>query len=87
MPRNGSTDNTTIWVICAIVLVASAIVGAFSPSGSTSAPSSSSYAPEQNSFEYRYARERFRQEGYSSADADTAAKAVYKFHQAQQSRK
>lgn len=42
---------------------------------------------DRNSFEHRYANERFKQEGFSSKDAQTAADAVYKFNQAQKARK
>lgn len=55
--------------------------------GSSSTTSSSTPATvDTNSFEYRYARERFRQEGMSTSDADTAAKAVAKFQEAQRAR-
>lgn len=52
--------------------------------GSSAPQSSSTSAP--TSQEYRYARERFRQEGFSNSDADTAARAVIKFHEAQKAR-
>jgi hypothetical protein len=45
------------------------------------------YTPANTgSVEYRYAKERFKQEGFSSSDADTAARAVLKFHEAQKAR-
>jgi len=42
---------------------------------------------DRGSFEHRYATERFKQEGFSGKDAQTAADAVYKFNQAQKARK
>lgn len=49
---------------------------------------SSSYEPsvDTNSFDYRYSKTRFRMEGYSGKDSETAARAIYKFNQAQKNR-
>lgn len=44
------------------------------------------YVPNQNSVEHRYATERFKQEGLSTSDAQKAADAVLKFHNAQKNR-
>lgn len=48
-----------------------------------------SYVPssDNSSFEHRYAKERVKLEGYSNADAETAARAVVKFHETQKKRK
>jgi len=40
----------------------------------------------RDSFEHKYATERFKQEGFSAADAQQAADAVIKFHNAQKNR-
>jgi hypothetical protein len=52
----------------------------------TSATTATQPTPNTTSVEYQYAKERFRQEGFNSADSDTAAKAVLKFHEAQKAR-
>lgn len=57
----------------------SALVGG--NSGSTPPPASN------NTFEHRYATERFKQEGYSQRESQQAADAVVKFLQAQEARK
>jgi len=41
---------------------------------------------DTNSFDYKYSKARFRMEGYSGKDSETAAKAIYKFNQAQKNR-
>lgn len=66
-----------ILVMLGLVLIGNAIIG---DNGGTSV------APSTSSPEFRYAKERFKQEGYNSSDAETAAKAVIKFHEAQKSR-
>ncbi len=43
-------------------------------------------APSSPTTEHRYVRERFRQEGYSDREAQQAADAIIKFHNAQQNR-
>lgn len=88
MSNGNSSDNTMIWLVCAVILGCSVIANMFSTNSGGSLPSVPQSAdPARNTPEYRYARERFRQEGYSSTDAETAASAVYKFHQAQQARR
>jgi hypothetical protein len=42
---------------------------------------------DTNSFDYKYSKARFQVEGYSNKDSETAAKAIYKFNQAQKNRK
>lgn len=41
---------------------------------------------DTNSFDYRYSKARFQVEGYSTKDSETAARAIYKFNQAQKNR-
>jgi hypothetical protein len=48
--------------------------------------SSSSTTKESTGFDYNYAKNRFKQEGYSDKDARTAAEAVLKFEAAQRNR-
>jgi hypothetical protein len=57
------------------------LLGRVSGSGSTAAPE-----PSRSTFEHRYATERLRQEGYSNTEAQQAADAIIKFHNAQQNR-
>lgn len=45
-----------------------------------------SQPPDRNSIEHRYVRERFRQEGYNSSEAQQAADAIIRFHEAQKNR-
>ena len=79
-----STNSKSIWPVIFLALFAGVVVQAMvtscAPSNSSSAPSPS---VNNSSFEHRYAKERFRQEGYSDKDAQTAADAVLKFHNAQ----
>lgn len=75
-----ANNNTNFWPIVLIVIGIAALLQVFSIN---SANTTATTPTTSNTFEYRYAKERFRQEGFSSADADTAAKAVIKFHEAQ----
>lgn len=50
--------------------------------GSTYTPPNNS----NNSFEHNYVKNRFKLEGYSNKDSETAAKAIMKFHEAQKKR-
>lgn len=77
---NDSSKGLSMWMIAGVVVVFAWILQALS-SGS------SSYSPapvSRGTFEHRYATERFKQEGFSSSDAATAADAVVRFHEAQQ---
>jgi hypothetical protein len=80
-------NNKSIWPILFIVLFAGVFIQTLlgcheSPSGNSSTPRS-----EPNSFEYRYAKERLKQEGYSDKNSATAAEAILKFHNAQKNRR
>lgn len=46
----------------------------------------STKTPEPNNFEYNYAKNRFKQEGYSDKDSRAAAEAILKFEAAQRNR-
>lgn len=54
--------------------------------GCSDTSTNTTYTPS-NSSEYNYAKNRFKAEGYSTKDSETAAKAVMKFHEAQKRRK
>jgi hypothetical protein len=47
------------------------------------------YTPsvDTNSFDYKYSKTRFKMEGYSDKDSDTAARAIMKFNEAQKNRR
>jgi hypothetical protein len=80
MSANEQNGNLWIWgvvVFCGLATV----VGSCSDSGTPAA-----YTPNRNSVEHRYATERFRQEGLSSKEAQQAADAVIKFHNAQKNK-
>ena len=49
---------------------------------------SGNYNPPVNtdSFDYRYSKTRFKMEGFSDKDSDTAARAIMKFNEAQKNR-
>lgn len=42
---------------------------------------------DTNSFDYKYSKTRFKMEGYSDKDSDTAARAIMKFNEAQNNRR
>lgn len=76
-----NSNNTSFWPLILVAAVLGALVQIIA-GGNDSSP-----APTNtNSAEYRYTKERFKQEGFSNSDADTAAKAVLKFHEAQKAR-
>lgn len=80
-----NNNSTGVWSVLVIAFVLAALVmSAFS--GNSGSSTSSAPAVDRGSFEHRYATERFRQEGFSSADAQQAADAVIKFHNAQKNR-
>lgn len=80
-----NSSDTSIWPLILIAgvlgVVAQMIVGS-----STSSTTSATATPNTNSAEYRYTKERFRQEGFNSSDSDAATQAVLKFHAAQKAR-
>jgi hypothetical protein len=94
MNTNNSSTNNLSWIwwgILGLALLSALFkTNDSSTSSSTSGSSySSSSAPvgvDRNSFEHRYAKERVRLEGYSDREAEQAADAIIKFHNAQQNR-
>lgn len=85
---NNNNNSTNLWTVIIIAFVlGAALLGSFS--GNSSSSTSSRPAPSavnRGSFEHRYVTERFKQEGFSSSDAQQAADAVIKFHNAQKNR-
>lgn len=72
-----------VWVLFGLSVVVSAMT---SCQGTTNSSTTQSVPVNRNSVEHRYATERFKQEGLSQKDAQTAADAVLKFHNAQKNK-
>lgn len=81
--KSEESGSAVVWGVIAIGLLAT-VIGSCQNSGGGS--SSTSYTPSRSSVEHRYATERFKQEGLSSNDAQKAADAVIKFHNAQKNK-
>ena len=82
-----NSNSGSIWPIVWILLGVAVVLQMIAGNNSSSTTSTSTSTPSNTgSFEYRYAKERFKQEGFSNSDADTAARAVLKFHEAQKAR-
>lgn len=88
--KNSNQDNN-VW-LGVLLVVGLALLGGLFNSGGGNNGNNNGYnvpntaTPNQNSFEHRYVRERFKQEGYSAAESKQAADAVIKFHEAQKAR-
>lgn len=82
-----SNSNSGVWLIVLIVVGVAMFLNALGGGGSSSSSTTTS-APsvDRGSFEHRYATERLKQEGYSSSEAQQAADAIIKFHNAQKNR-
>lgn len=83
MTTKSEESSALFWGVIAIGLLAT-VIGSCQNSGGGS--SSTSYTPSRSSVEHRYATERFKQEGFSTSDAQKAADAVIKFHNAQKNK-
>lgn len=83
---SNNSQNSGFWFLVLCFIGFAMFLQAITGGSSNSAPSSSSSSSD-NSFERRYTEQRFRQEGYSSKDAATAADAVIKFQRAQEARR
>lgn len=84
-----SNNSGGFWVIVLIVVAVATFLNALSGGGGSSSSSSTTTAPssvDRSSFEHRYATERLKQEGYSKSEAQQAADAIIKFHNAQKAR-
>lgn len=80
-----NNNGTSIWPVIFIVLVVATIIQML-VGGSGGGSTYVSPSADSSSFEHRYVQERFKQEGYNSSEAKTAADAVMKFHNAQKNR-
>lgn len=78
-------SNSGFWLIAIIVVAVAMFLNALG-GGGTSTTTTSTPSVDRSSFEHRYATERLKQEGYSNAEAQQAADAIIKFHNAQQNR-
>lgn len=84
---NQGQEGCGIWGIFGIILIVfCAILSAFE---SKSQPADGKYYPASSDerFQHEYAKQRIKMEGYSDADAATAADAIMKFQRAQQKNK
>lgn len=79
-----TSDNNTGTIIG--IFVACALFGTLVSSCNNSSARVSTPV-SRNSFEHRYATERFKQEGYNAAESQQAADAVTKFLRAQEAQK
>ena len=79
-----SNDNSGIWLIAIIVIAVAMFFNALG-GGSSSSVTTVTNA-DRGSFEHRYAKERVKLEGYSDKEAQQAADAITKFHNAQKNR-
>lgn len=84
MTTKSEESSALFWGVVAIGLLATVIGSCQGSGGGGSA--STSYTPSRSSVEHRYATERFKQEGFSTSDAQKAADAVIKFHNAQKNK-
>lgn len=86
MSKTDKYNDTLPILIGALALgvVALLLVGCADNSGGTYTPPSSSV--DRSSPEHRYAKERVKLEGYSDKEAQQAADAITKFHNAQKNR-
>jgi ribosomal protein S24E len=85
--NNDNGNFSWLGFLVVAVCVMSLISAMFGNNNSSSSTSSYTPATNHDSFEHRYATERFKQEGYSARESQQAADAVVKFLQAQEARK
>lgn len=79
--RSNDNDYSSVWLVIMVVFCFG-VLAQLLQRKDTSPPPSFDPTPATQS-DYRYVERRFQQEGYSSSDAQTAAQAVIKFHNAQ----
>jgi hypothetical protein len=80
------SNDSSSWPLIVFVFVVCIFISMLFGNGTNSTSSTSTSAPDKSSFEYRYAKERVKQEGYSDREAAQAAEAIIKFHNAQKAR-
>lgn len=78
-------DTSGVWTLIVFVFVVGMIISMLT--GNNTSTSTTTFNPTPDSFEYRYAKERVKLEGYSDREAAQAAEAIVKFHEAQKARK
>lgn len=74
---------------CGFIIIAVVVLAFLSSIIQSCTNDTASYSPtpDRSSFEHRYAKERVKLEGYSDSEAQQAADAIIKFHEAQKRRK
>lgn len=80
-------NGSSMFVVAIAIACVLALLGQFLPNNTTPTTTTTSSTPDRSSVEYRYVKGRFQREGYSQSDAQMAADAVIRFHEAQQNRK
>jgi hypothetical protein len=85
--RSNNNDYSSVWLVIMLAfclgLLGQLFLGQLFQNKNTTAPASFDPTPAAQS-DYQRVEQRFRREGYSDSDAQTAAQAVIKFHNAQQ---
>jgi hypothetical protein len=81
MAQSQSNGNS-LWFIVIVLAVLAALMNMIGGNNT----SNTVPATNRNTFEHRYATERFRQEGLNKSEAQQAADAVIKFHNAQKNK-
>lgn len=91
MTTNNS-NRGSIWpLLIGVFLFAAVLQALFGRNSTTTSNTAAEYTPtpagvDRSSFEHRYAKERVKLEGYSDKEAQQAADAITKFHNAQKNR-
>lgn len=79
---NQPTNNSNFVVILTIVFGLAMVISLFS----NNTANTTTRTPNRDSVEHRYVTERFKQEGLNRSEAQQAADAVLRFHEAQKKR-
>jgi len=89
---NNNNNSSSIWPLLIGIFVFGAILQIlFGNISTTTSQTDADYTPtpagvDRSSFAHRYAKERVKLEGYSDKEAQQAADAITKFHNAQKNR-
>jgi hypothetical protein len=75
----------SVWPVIFVIVLVGTLLSAFTTKQISQQPTP--VDPDRSSFEHRYVKERVKLEGYSDKEAQQAADAIIKFHNAQQARK
>lgn len=81
---NQQANTPGIVVIMGVLFVLAVIMSLFSSNNTST--TTTTYTPSRDSFEHRYVTERFKREGLKKSEAQQAADAVMRFHEAQKNR-